>query len=93
MRRLIDHDKLMVPVVNINGTSRDELVRVRLDAALAILDALHMLRKLRPHGRDYPGTPDTYQRDLSIYEDRFDSLHQIMNEIDDEAEQIQGDTI
>lgn len=91
MRRVIDHDKLMEPMVNLNGTSRDELVRVRIDAALAISDALLKLRALRPHGRDYLGDTNAYQRDLAIYEDRFASLRQIMNEIDDEAEQIQGD--
>jgi hypothetical protein len=49
-------DMLVRPTVNINGTSRDELIRNLGDAAAAIGSALYALNKCAPHGRDYPDT-------------------------------------
>ena len=49
---------MMTPIVNINGTSRDELVSQRLAITNALHDALDKIGRAVPHGRDYIGSLD-----------------------------------
>lgn len=45
--------ELIVPIVNNNGTSRQELIDQRNKVFVALGDALQLLREMTPHGRDY----------------------------------------
>lgn len=46
------------PTVNINGTSKDQLMRDHQMARDALRDAVEALKSAAPHGRDYPGSFD-----------------------------------
>lgn len=46
---------ITLPTVNINGTSRDDLVAQYNAAAVAVHTAIAELHKIDVHGRDYPG--------------------------------------
>ncbi len=52
----IPPDMLVRPVVNLNGTSRDELASNLIQASAALGEALYALGKCAPHGRDFPGS-------------------------------------
>lgn len=76
---------IMQPIVNINGTSRDELVKMRIEARRAIHEALRALQELSPHGRDYIGDRDAWKRDSDIYCERFRTLDAMANDLLDEG--------
>jgi hypothetical protein len=75
----------MQPIVNINGTSRDDLVKMRIEARRAIHEALRALQELSPHGRDYIGNRDAWKRDSDIYCERFRILDAMANDLLDEG--------
>jgi hypothetical protein len=79
----------MRPFVNINGTTRAELVNQRREALDAILAAMKALETSLPHGRDYIGDPARYDHDRGIYRARFAKLDELYNEILEEALAIQ----
>jgi hypothetical protein len=76
---------IMQPIVNINGTSRDNLVKMRIEARRAIHEALRALQELSPHGRDYIGNRDAWKRDSDIYCERFRILDAMANDLLDEG--------
>jgi hypothetical protein len=80
---------LMNPSVNINGTSRDELVNTRIAAMDALMDAMAKMEAFKPHGRDYVGRDHQYSLDRALYAERFSILDKMRNEIMDEALAIQ----
>ena len=43
----------VLPIIHLNGTSADELVRARQKAIQKLDEALQALAEMRPHGRDY----------------------------------------
>lgn len=49
---------MITPQININGTSRDDLINPRRDAIDHLMDAVEALKQVTPNGRDYPGNPD-----------------------------------
>jgi hypothetical protein len=76
---------IMQPIVNLNGTSRDDLVKMRIEARRAIHEALRALQELSPHGRDYIGNRDAWKRDSDIYCERFRILDAMANDLLDEG--------
>jgi hypothetical protein len=76
---------IMQPIVNINGTSRDDLVKMRIEARRAVHEALRALQELSPHGRDYIGNRDAWKRDSDIYCERFRILDAMANDLLDEG--------
>lgn len=54
-------DKLVAPVANINGTSRDELVRNYVSAKVALQAAIDAVRLTSPHGRDFQTCAEPYK--------------------------------
>lgn len=66
---------MALPTVHLNGTSREELVSLRLDVVEAIREAVVALRKAAPHGRDYyVQGPDAYKTARYIWESRIEQL-------------------
>lgn len=90
MTYLTDADRLMNPRININGMSREQHIQQRIDAMLAVRNVIKALSDIRPHGRDYIGDTDSYQRDLEIHAERIMVLDKLYNELHDEALSIQG---
>lgn len=48
----------VAPIVNINGTSKAELMRQLGEALKAAQTLIDALNEAMPHGRDYPNGPD-----------------------------------
>lgn len=84
---------LMRPIININGTSRDELARQRTDAMEAMRVALGKVRAMLPNGRDYIGDADALARDQSIHNDRLRLLIALYDAIEVEALCIISDEV
>ncbi len=81
--------QLIRPNVNINGTSRADLVTQRRavnEAALALIEAL---KQMTPNGRDYPGDPDGAQRDRGIHYARIAAIELLRDAVVHEALAIQ----
>jgi hypothetical protein len=81
--------ELMKPIVNLNGTSRDDLIEQRMLAREAIRQAMEALQQTEPNGRDYIGHKEAYERDLAIYRQRLAMLDKLYNELELEAIAIQ----
>jgi hypothetical protein len=82
---------LMRPKININGSSRKELVDFRIAAVRTIQQLMIDLQHTKPHGRDYMGDSERFAADNAIYRDRFALLDKLRNEIHDEALAIHRD--
>jgi hypothetical protein len=78
----------MQPIVNINGTSREELVRMRVKASDALHQAMKAMQKLSPHMRDYLGNREAWMADRDVYIARFAALDRMANELMDEAYEL-----
>jgi folate-dependent phosphoribosylglycinamide formyltransferase PurN len=64
-----------VPVVNLNGTSKRELLDLNITAMTAVDQAMQALAKAVPHGRDYQTV------DKSRYEAAREWHTQLMREL------------
>jgi hypothetical protein len=80
---------IMHPIANLNGTSREELIMVRVKAYNALRDAMKAMQELGPHMRDYLGNNETWQADRNIHIARFSALDAMANDIMDEALSLQ----
>ena len=80
---------MMKPILNLNGTSADALIEVRLDAREAVFALIAALGSVAPNGRDYIGHPDAFKRDQEIHAERIRFLDRLQNELLDEATAIQ----
>jgi len=78
------------PIVHLNGTSREELLRQLIDAGHAINNALDMLRAAAPHQRDYYVSPEplAYQKARQEHEKRCAALALVQNELQQIAEAL-----
>ncbi len=80
---------LVQPQVNLNGTSRRELV----DQQRAIINAgdvmLRAMANAMPHGRDYQFKPDEHPGARDAWIERIEALEALMKEIEDHALEIQ----
>ena len=88
-------DDLMSPIVNLNGTSRAELVLQRQSMMAALERTMVELSAMRPHGRDSQTAPDPaahYERNLSIWSARFNLLDKLRKELAEEELAIQNET-
>lgn len=88
---ITDQDRIMQPIININGTAREVHINFRRRALNALVELMEAVSEIRPHGRDYLGNAEAYNRDLDIHKERFAVLDKLRNEIMDEALAIQGD--
>lgn len=81
---------MIQPVININGTSKDDLVQPRLAALDHINDVIEELKKFTPNGRDYPGDIDRCMADRQLHYDRIATLRTLYNHLYEEAITIKG---
>jgi hypothetical protein len=73
------------PIININGSSKDDLIQPRRDAYDALQAALKALQQVMPNGRDYPGDNDRCLADRQTHYGRLAALQAIATEIVAEA--------
>jgi hypothetical protein len=82
-------DVLALPVVNLNGSSREALVEQRLDIQRALIETLAALQRAWPHGRDYQTVGrDRLVRADAVFQARRDALVALLDEIEAEAAAI-----
>ena len=79
---------MIQPIVNINGTSRDELVQHRHDAVKLLDSLIQVLMYGAPNGRDYPGRQDRFAEDRQTHFDRLYTLGALRDELTREAVHI-----
>ena len=77
------------PIVNLNGTSPEALIKARLDARAAILATIKALHETAPNGRDYIGQPLRLKWDTDTHRKRIAWLDRLYNTLEDEAIRIQ----
>jgi hypothetical protein len=73
------------PIININGTSADDLIEPRIAAYDALQAAMVALQQVTPNGRDYPGDNDQCVADREMHYARLRQIKLIMAEIMVEA--------
>ena len=79
---------MIKPIININGSSADDLIQPRLAAYDALQDALKALQQATPNGRDYPGDPEKCLADRETHFARLRALHTIASDVMIEAAAI-----
>lgn len=75
---------MIIPTLNINGSSADDLINPRLDAIAHLKKSIEALLKVTPNGRDYSDSA-LCNIDRNEHYDRIQSIHDIWNEIYNEA--------
>ncbi len=77
----------IIPIVNINGTSKTELIQGRCDAASAVRAALAAIAQQSPHPRDWQTDESLggYQEARSIHYNRLRLLNQLHDDLEAEA--------
>lgn len=78
---------MILPIVNNNGTSRQELIQQRREVHRALEDVLAELRMMNPHGRDYQTDPtgEQYKLARAQHDRRVKTISDLKGEIMDEA--------
>jgi hypothetical protein len=85
---------LIIPTVNLNGTSVEDLVRQQLHVVLALGKALEEMGKAMPHGRDYQSGYVINDAGSSIskaegareaWRERMKLVHDLMEEVSKHA--------
>ena len=79
-----------LPVPNINGTNREDLLKDHIQAMHALRNAISHVSAIAPHGRDYqtvaePGALYAAQRE---HADRLKMLRVVLAEIETIAEAL-----
>jgi len=71
------------PTINNNGTNGKELLQQQLDAHAAVREAIAVLCKAAPHGRDYQtnGNDDAYREARATWEQLNDMLITVRDEV------------
>jgi len=78
-----------LPVVNMNGATKQSLIECRQDAYRALHDAMKALQECSPHGRDYQtAQAGEYEVARKRYIERFSLLDRMANELSYEAIEI-----
>ena len=76
------------PTININGTSKDDLIDPRIKAMGLLRDAIEALKQVTPNGRDYPGDDAPYAADREEHYRRINAMNAIRDAIYEEAIRI-----
>jgi hypothetical protein len=76
---------MITPTININGSSKDDLIAPRLDAALYLKSAIEALKQTTPNGRDYLGDTDMCSADREEHYARLAKLRALHDALMGEA--------
>jgi len=81
-------EDLVLPIVHLNGTSRDELVYLRIEACHQLRQALAALAEMVPNGRDYYLEPGRMEKALKQHERRVEAVRKVYEGVTAEVEAI-----
>jgi len=74
---------MQLPLIHLNGTSKDSLVEDLCNASQALNDAYDALKRTAPNGRDYyPLGAIAFEKAIAEHNERLRSLDAIKAEID-----------
>jgi hypothetical protein len=76
---------VITPTININGSSKDDLLMPRLNAMDLLMEAIEALKQTTPNGRDYLGNNTACIADREEHYVRLAKLRAIHDEIMSEA--------
>lgn len=76
---------LVLPIVHMNGTSKEELIAQRCELSQALSDAITALASAAPNGRDYYTVPGLLQKATEQHRNRLSILTAMLGEIQEEA--------
>jgi len=71
---------IQLPLINLNGTSAEELKRLNANAYYALKTAIEAVHAAAPHGRDYQTVPGAYQAARAEHIARVNRLSDIQDE-------------
>jgi hypothetical protein len=80
---------LINPTINLNGSDREYLVEQRCAAMDHLQDAIEVLARVTPHGRDYPSDFDRCMQDRETHFARIQAIKSLREAIYSEAVAIQ----
>ena len=73
---------LQKPIVNLNGATRQELIKEHLDILNALHNARIIMQARRPHGRDYQTKPELYDLARNAFEERIAAIQVMEREFE-----------
>jgi len=76
---------MILPILNINGTSREEHIRLRREVIDALRAAADKMSELLPNGRDYPGAAERCDADRVRHRARVTLIRVLTAELMAEA--------
>lgn len=82
---------LILPIVHLNGTSKNDLIEQHCEAGRALRDAMKALENMAPNARDYYPIPGRFEQARAQFERRYQAVRAIYDEI--QAETIAIDEI
>jgi hypothetical protein len=77
--------ELILPIVHLNGTSKDELIAQRRDAGATLRHALEALSEMAPNARDYYPTPGLFEKARAQSDRRIAAVRAVYKEIEEET--------
>jgi len=80
--------ELVLPIIHLNGTSREELLEQLEVAHSALLNALLAIKRSAPNGRDYYPVPGLLDRAIEQHGRRMRILTDLMRELEEECKKI-----
>lgn len=81
-------EALIVPVLNINGTNRAQLLETYCHAQVHLDEAIRSVRNIGTHGRDYPREPGHWLGARAQLDRWLAALDTVYQEIEIVAERI-----
>lgn len=69
-----------IPVINLNGTHPDDLIRLHMDAIEALNRAYDAVVLAAPHGRDFPGKDNDYKLADVLHRQRTKAIYAVMQD-------------
>ena len=84
---------LQKPLVNINGATRQQLIREHLRVSEALRTARITMQANRPHGRDYQTSREAFQYETArkAFEERIQLLDTLQREFEAIAYALDGE--
>ena len=79
---------IVMPIITLGGTSAQDLLYQRQNAAQGVRDAIGHLNEACPHMRDYQIDPAAYDLAIHQHEARLRKLESVLDEIEAEMEHI-----
>jgi len=79
---------LIVPLIHMNGTSKERLTEQLSDAYDALDLAYKALKEASPNGRDYYHTPGLLEKAIAQHNKRLFAIDEVMKSIQSVSEEV-----